>query len=218
LYNLIDQSEADRIKEILELNWLYKDIEMEVDNLILKVSSVGGADDTEHHKEYLMKEFYLLDNDGERGVLEYKDKRYDIFVNIGEWSYETRLKNTHITLGSSKFNVSCFQIELSESIKDEKYIYIIKNVSNMAGREAISRLYRGLKGNRDEKLKRQELFIEKYESEIIRQQNKDWIVISKIKIDDLYDITKADIIFYDLLQNMVLAMLLVESIGEKTAI
>lgn len=214
-YKLIAQDTADKIKEILENTGLFKLINMVVDEFKLEVNNVSENSETEHHKPFEMKEFYLLDDENSYGVLRHKNRLYEIFINIGEWGYKSRLKNTHITLGSSKFHDYCFQIELSQAISDEKYIYIIKNVSNMAGEGALCRLYRGLKGNRDEKLKRQELFIEKYNSEIISYKNKDWVVISKIKIEDLYNDDEAENIFYNLIYNILFAMLLVENIGEK---
>lgn len=213
MYKLINQDVADKIKEILESTWLYKDIEIEVGNFILKASGVSEINDTEHHALFRMKEFYLLDDQNEFGVLECKNKKYEVFINIGQWGYETRLKDTHITLGSNKFHDFCFQIELSQAIIDERYIYIVKNVSNMTGTGAICRLYRALKNNRDEKLKRQQLFVEYYGNEIIKYQNKNWIVISKISVEDLYDDSKVDEIFYNLVYNMFFAMLLVESIS-----
>jgi hypothetical protein len=215
MYELINQDEADRIKEILEITGLYKDIKIEVDKYKVNAFSVSESNTTEHHQPFNMKEFYLLDNENALGVLEYKNKKYDAFVNVGQWGYETRLKDTHITLGSSKFHDFCLQIELSQAVSDDKYIYVVKNVSNMAGPGAICRLYRGLKNDRDEKLKRQQLFTEKYGNEVIRYKNKDWIVISKIYKEDLHDDTKAEQIFYDLIYNMFFAMLLVENIGEQ---
>lgn len=215
MFELISQGEADRIKEILESTWLYKNIEMNVDKFNLNASGISETNDTEHHNPFRMKEFYLLDNENNFGVIEYKNKKYDAFVNIGQWGYETRLQDTHITLGSSKFHDFCFQIELSQAVSDNDHIYIIKNISNMAGAGALCRLYRGLKNDKEKKLKRQELFIERYGNEIIRYKNKDWIVISKIDKESLHDDNKVEKIFYDLIYNMFSAMLLVESIGEQ---
>lgn len=214
LYELITQQEADRIKEVLETTWLYKDIQLEVGEFKIMASGVSETNDTQHHDPYEMKEFYLMGRDNEFGVLEYKDKKFNAFVNIGEWGYDSRLKNTHITLGSSKFHDFCFQLELSQAIKDEKNIYIIKNVTNMGGPGAICRLYRRLKNNREEKLKRQEVFIEKFGQDILKYIDKDWVVIYKIKIEDVYDSSKADEIFYNLVHNMFLALLLVEYISK----
>lgn len=216
MYELINQKDADRIKEILLSTWLYKEIELEAGDFRLYASSVSETNETEHHNPFDMQEFYLLGKENEFGVLEYKEKKYDAFVNVGQWGYETRLKDTHITLGSSKFHDFCFQIELSQALKDENYIYIIKNVTNMAGPGAICRLYRGLKSNRTEKLKRQDLFVEKFGKEVLMYKNKDWIVISKIRLEDMYDEVKADQIFYDLVDNIFFAMLLIENISKRS--
>ncbi len=143
LYELITQKEANRIVHILKTARLYKDIETEVGEFVLKVFNISKNSDSEHY--YDMKEFYLLDAEDELGVLNYKNKKYDIYVNVGDWGYKTRLNNVHISLGSSKFHEYCFQIELSQAVKDEENIYIIKNISNMGGLGAICRLYRGLK-------------------------------------------------------------------------
>lgn len=195
---------------------MYKEINIEVDNFKINAFAVSESNDTEHHQPYNMVEFYLLDDENRFGVLEYKNKKYDAFVNIGQWGYETRLKDTHITLGASKLHDFCLQIELSQAVSDDKYVYIIKNISNMAGAGAICRLYRGLKNNKEEKLKWQQLFIELYGNDIIKYKNKDWIVISKIKKDNLYNNDKTDEIFYDLIYNMFFAMLLVENISKKS--
>lgn len=218
MYELINQDEADRIKEILESECLCKPIEIEVDEYKLNVDNVSETIETTHHQPYEMKEFYLLNNDFNDGVLKYKHRLYEAFVNVGEWGYETRLKNTHITLGSDRFHDFCFQLELSQAIKDENYIYIAKNITSMAGPGAICRLYRGLKSDKAKKLMRQQQFIERYGNELIRYKNKDWIVISKIGVNDLHDDVKAPEIFYNLIKNMFFAMISVESIGANDVI
>lgn len=217
MYNLINQDEADGIKQILLETGLNKDIFINIDKsgIILEAYNVSQSLPSEHFNEFDMEEFYLLSDINDIYVLKYKNRLYDVFINIGEWGYETRLSKTHITLGSSKFHDFCFQIELSQAIMDEENIYIVKNISNISGPGALCRLYRGLKNDRNEKLKRQELFMDKFGKEILSYGNKDWIVISKIKIADLYDNSKSEDIFYDLLYNMVFAMLLVETIGNK---
>lgn len=173
MFSLMNQNEADRIKEILESTWFCKNIEINVGKFNLNASSISETNDTEHHDPFRMEEFYLFDRQENLGVIEYKNKKYDAFVNVGEWGYETKLQDAHITLGSSKFHTFCFQVELFQAISDNDNIYIIKNISNMAGSGALCRLYRGLKNNKEEKLKRQQLFIERYGNEVIKYNNKD---------------------------------------------
>ena len=79
-----------------------------------------------------MNEFYLMDNHNKYNVLEYKNKLYEVFVNFGEWAYKTRLNNTHITAGSSKFHDYSFQLELSQAIKDKENLYIVKKYNQFS--------------------------------------------------------------------------------------
>lgn len=49
----------------------------------------------------------------------------------------------------------------------------------------------------------------------LKYEGKEWIVISKISLEDLFDDIKREDIFYDLLNSILKAMLLVEGIGEE---
>lgn len=62
--------------------------------------------------------------------------------------------------------------------------------------------------------RRRERFVEEFNSEILKYEGKEWIVISKISLKDLFDDNKGKDIFYDLLISILKAMLLVEGIGE----
>lgn len=216
MYELITQNEADRIKDILNETGLKEDIKIEVLGGKYKINAFNITEsyNSERHG-YDMKEFYLMDNNDKYDVLEYKGKLYEVFISFGEWGYKTRLKNTHITAGSNKFHEYSFQLELSQGIKDERNIYIVKNITNLAGNGALVRLYRGLGKDRVKKENRRERFIEEFNSEILKYEGKEWIVISKISLDDLFNDVKSEDIFYDLLNSILKAMILVEGIGEE---
>lgn len=213
MLELIEQKEANRIIEIIESCPLVKNIELEIGKFRLLACNVSETANTEHHQPFRMREIYLLNNEDGLGVLSYNERSYNAFLNVGEWGCDTRLQDTHITLGSDKFHDFCFQLELSQAIKDEEYIYLLKNISNMAGAGAICRLYRGLKGNKEEKLNRQQLFIENYGKEVINYNKKNWIVISKIRRIDLFEEEVEAEIFYELVHSLFSAMLWVETIG-----
>lgn len=220
MYELISQLEADRIKEILCTIALIEPIEIEEGDFKLRAFSVSSANPSENHSNYDMQEVYLLNKDDCKDVLQYKNKFYEIFMNIGEWGYNenSRLDKTHITLGYS-LHTFCLQLELSQAFKDNEYIYVVKSVSNLGGPGAMTRLYSGLNGKqtldkKDKKLKRLELFIQGFGGEVLNFYGKDWVCISKIKIQDLYNDDKAEEIFYDLVYSMFFAMLLVERIGK----
>lgn len=117
-------------------------------------------------------------------------------------------------MGSPKFHAYSFQLELSQGIMDERNIYIVKNISNFAGNGALVRLYKGLGKDKAKKENRKEKFIEEFNSEIIKYEGKKWIVISKIALEDLFDDNKSENIFYNLINSILKAMLLVEGIGE----
>ena len=215
MFELITQSEADRIIQILNETRLKEDINIEVLDGKYKINAFDITESykSEHHG-YNMNEFYLMDNHNKYNVLEYKNKLYEVFVNFGEWAYKTRLNNTHITAGSSKFHDYSFQLELSQAIKDKENIYIVKNITNLSGKGALVRLYRGLGKDRAKKENRRQRFIEEFNSRILKYEGKEWIVISKILLDDLFDDNKNEEIFYNLLNSILKAMLLVEGIGE----
>lgn len=215
MFELITQSEADRIIQILNETRLKEDINIEVLDGKYKINAFNITESykSEHHG-YNMNEFYLMDNHNKYNVLEYKNKLYEVFVNFGEWAYKTRLNNTHITAGSSKFHDYSFQLELSQAIKDKENLYIVKNITNLAGNGALVRLYRGLGKDRAKKENRRQRFIEEFNSRILKYEGKEWIVISKILLDDLFDDNKNEEIFYNLLNSILKAMLLVEGIGE----
>lgn len=214
MYELITQNEANRIKQILNETELKEDINIEVLNGKYKINAFDITESykSEHYDN--MNEFYLMDNHNKYNVLEYKNKLYEVFVNFGEWGYKTRLNNTHITVGSSKSHDYSFQLELSQAIKGKENLYIVKNISNLAGNGALVRLYRGLGKDRAKKEKRRERFVEEFNSEILKYEGKEWIVISKISLKDLFDDNKGKDIFYDLLISILKAMLLVEGIGD----
>lgn len=211
----ITQSEADRIIQILNETRLKEDINIEVLDGKYKINAFDITESfkTERY-EYDMDEFYLIDKTNKYDVLEYKNKLYEVFVNLGEWAYKTELKNSHITVGSSKFHDYSFQLELSQAIKDEENLYIVKNITNLSGKGALVRLYRGLGKDRAKKEKRRERFVEEFNSRILKYEGKEWIVISKISLESLFDDNKSQDIFYDLLNSILKAMLLVEGIGE----
>lgn len=215
MYELITQNEANRIKQILNETGLKEDINIEVLNGKYKINAFNITESfkTERY-EYDMDEFYLMDKTNKYDVLEYKNKLYEVFVNLGEWAYKTELKNSHITVGSSKFHDYSFQLELSQAIKDKENICIVKNITNLSGKGALVRLYRGLGKDRAKKEKRRERFVEEFNSEILKYEGKEWIVISKISLKDLFDDNKGKDIFYDLLISILKAMLLVEGIGD----
>jgi hypothetical protein len=211
MYELINQKEADRIFKIFKDASLLKPINVVIGDYELKASDKGEIVDTQSFKDYDMDEFSLLNN-GSYETFKRRKNKYDAFVSYGEWGYKTRLNKTHITLGTGYHN-HCFQLELSQALTDNKFYYIVKNVSDKGGEGSIKRLYKGIKNDRLEMDKRQSQFISEFPGDLLRFQNKDWITISKIKHDELFDDSKKDDNLYHLVYNMFYALILVESIS-----
>lgn len=213
-FNKITYNEAERIKEILLNTGLKYPINFDIKELNIKVdiNHVSEKVTTEHHQPYNMSEVYFMDSENSCLPLKSKKKSYEIYYNIGQWGHETRIPNSHIVLGTEKFHSYCFQLDLSDAIKDDRYIYLIKNVSNMAGRGALCRLYSNLGQDREKKLLRRHLFIEELGTETLKLNDKEWIVISKIPLSSLYDSKFMEDIFFQLVNNLLNAMFLVEKI------
>lgn len=213
MFELITQVDADKVKKILTNIDLNEDINIEVLNGMfrLKADNITECFPSVHFN-YDMSEFYLKSNESLSTLL-YKDKLYEIFINIGNWAYDTPLKNTHITVGSNKFHDYSFQLELSQAFKDEENLYIVKNISNLSGKGAMVRLYRGLGSDRIAKESRREKFIKEFNADIKKFEGKEWIVISQISLKDLDDENKYEDILYNTLVSIIKAMLLVEGIG-----
>ena len=212
MYELINQDSANRIIEIIENTALYKPIELKIGKYEIHASYVGETiklyDD--------LNKISFLNSKEEIDVLNRNNKFYNLFLNVGQWKLDTRLHHAHITVGSSGIHQYCFQIELSPSVESKDYIYILKNVTNLAGEGTIQRLFsRSI--SKEEKYERLGLFLQEFGNETITVNEKEWVVVSKIKKDELYkddeDVTTK--IFYDLMYNTLRAMLIVESISGK---
>ena len=211
MYHLIEQSMADRVLEILEQTALYKPINLEIGNYSLEAYSVSETNESNH---FYNQEFNLLTDQDEYGVLKFREKYYNLFVHFGEWRLNQRLQNAHICVGSEKIHKYFFQIELSQSVFDNEYVYIIKNATNLAGDGSFIRLFSGSK-SKQAKHARLDKFLHQFDNEIIEFDEKKWSVISKISIDELYNEDYSEEIYHGLMNNMLRATLLVEQIRSE---
>ena len=168
-----------------------------------------------------MDMFWFLnstDEDNEFSCININGKKEILYMNMGQWgSYKYDIQNMHLVLGTttSKFGGSkeyFSQIEISQSIEDDKYIYIIKNITDLAGRGAISRVNSGLKDDKDKKHARRTRLVNKLNSKVISHDNKDWMVINQINKSDLDVNDKHNDIFYELIKDIINYSLTIEDI------
>lgn len=210
---------AKKIKSILLNNFLKdKSINLEYKNLNARINIDKISLRQSEAKFHNMNTFYFLNKNeyNENDVLEINNKKYELSMSIGDWGYEYRIENLHIVLstnytkfGSSKDYFS--QLEISQALEDNDYIYIVKNLSSLSGHGAISRLNHGLK-DKKEKFERRNMLVNKLNALTCSYEKKEWIVISKIVKKDLDDEKVCDDIFYSLIKDILNYSFTVEDI------
>ena len=196
---------AEKIKNILLNSYLdNKSISLEYKN-IKTIINIDGITESE-------KEGNIL-------CMEVNNKKHQLYMNIGEWGASGRYKydihDMHIVLGttSSKFGEKELfsQIEISQALEDKDYVYLVKNISDLAGKGAIARLNSGLK---DKKLKyeRRNTLVSRLNTTTKPYEDKEWMIVSKISKEDLDNEQKHNDIFYNMIRDMLNYSFTVEDI------
>lgn len=218
-YELVTIENVNRIKELLKNTALNDNIEIKIPNLDLSLT-VDSVSVTMQNEEFLekysldMEKVYFMYQES-TPVLKIRNREYELFFNLGEWGYKTRIPKSHLVLGTNpiKFGSDYFcQIELSQAVEDEENIYIIKNISKLAGEGAISRLNNGLGNDKARKHKRREELIERLDLEVISYDDNDWCCVYKIDKDKLNNETYYEEIFHEFMYSFLMYALTIESI------
>lgn len=211
-YSLIEKKEVLRLKEILLKSGMIEPVtyRSEVLGVKLALDGVSSTNKSEHFKG--MKQVYFMNNDDSK-VLKIEEKEQELHYNIGNWKTKSRVPGVHFCLGCKKFGDYFFQLDLSQSLADEEYIYVVKNISRLGGQGSITRLYRGLKSDKIKKNERKKILINKFNGEIIEYNKNQWMCLSKIKINDLYDEDKDEKIFKEYVANVIKFSFMVEDIS-----
>lgn len=209
---LIYKKNARKLKNILLKDTINEEIELTFNklNAYIKIDALA-----ETEVNGAMKDIYLLNDQIEENKLCFSinDKKYNLFLSIGDWGYDYRINDVHIVLGTNyKFGKFFSQLELSQAVEDEKYIYIIKNLTKLAGEGAISRLNKGLGSNKEVKRKRRNELVERLKFDIINFDNNDWICISKIDKEKLENEENNSDILYGFLNNFIKYSFTIEEI------
>lgn len=205
-YNLVSVRNVKAIKDILLSNNISRPIDLRYDHLKLyfhsdrlsipqKSSNFGDK----------MDEVFFLNSDTSK-VLTVNHRKYEVFINIGEWGYDTRIPSSHLCLGTRpvKYGSKYFsQLELSQALEDETYIYIVKNISKLSGEGSISRLNHGLYSDKQLKYKRRDKLVNLLNGQVISFDNQEWLNICKILKSDLKKKKKYDKILCDILSSFI---------------
>lgn len=203
------------IKQILKKEKLEREINLTFDsiNLSLSINHI-----TPFHIFYKTRNFKFNES---LSVLNYRNKPVKLNMYIGAWSGNPRIANSHISIYTSSNEIGgerfC-QIELSDCVEDENYVYILKNISNLGGNGSIARLNKhSLPKEQEEERKRdlhnrRDELVERLNSEVINYGNKDWICIYKFDKNKLYNSEYHKILLYECIQSIIKYAFTIESI------
>lgn len=192
-----------------------KSVEIEFPDMNLMFHADSVSETIEVDSYYAnMRQVNFLNNEDEN-VLKIGKREYKMFFNIGEWAYETRISDVHLVLTTAPrtFGSDYFcQLELSQALEDEEYIYFVKNFSKLAGKGAIMRLFSGLGANPLEKYNRLNKLSSRLESEIIRYDENEWITVYKVEKSLLNDESNYSDILYGFIKSLLIYAFTIESI------
>ena len=221
---------AEKIKNILLNNYLdNKSINLEYKNIntIINIDGITESKKSELFDDRDMEMFHFLNGEQEGNLLcmEVNNKKHQLYMNIGEWgvygNYEYEIPNMHIVLGttSSKFGAKEYfsQLEISQALEDDKYIYLEKNISKLAGEGAIARLNNGLK-EKALKYERRNRLINRLNTITKLYDDNEWMIVSKISKEDLDNEQKYNDIFYNMINDILNYSFTVEDIIEEDKI
>lgn len=186
VFNFINEETAEALKYfLLEAN-INELVNLKSRDNLLKVS-FNNIKENKLDLYYPYDMYYReLTNGNLTTILDIKKVKQpaSLFYGVGEWREEGsyRLNGYHIVLGSdnkSKLKEFFAQIDLSEAIEDENYIYILKNLTKNSGHASIKRLYTVTKKSSNEE--RKEKLLDLLKPEVFLSDSGDkFIVVSKI--------------------------------------
>lgn len=215
----IDKEIANKIKEILREAPLGEKIQVKSINGLLE-SSFDEASEFFIYDKYYEKTGLVMCNrelslgNSNKVLIIDSEKPSTLFFGIGEWRNQGsyRIDDVHIILGSKsrKLHEYFAQLDLSEAIEDESYIYILKNITKNAGSGSCQRLYKG-KGSLSNEQKK-ELLLETLNSKTYIIDNYKWFVVSKINKKELEDKKNEGKILSDILRDFITYAFAIEEI------
>lgn len=178
---------VEAVKDSLVRGLLSDPIRIKLPILNGEFSALNVSELAEWEEFPAMQKSYFLQADDEINTLKIKDRNYQVFYALGNWGYEVRVPNVHMCLGvePKHFQSVYFaQLELSQMMEDNYFLYIVKNISKLAGNGASSRLNKGA-ANKAEKLMRRRILKERLGWDSIEFEKHEWLVLCKIDKNQL---------------------------------
>lgn len=205
---------AEKIKWILLNSYLDgKSIELGYENIKTTVSINGltESEESDLFDDRNMEISYFLNNslDDEFECININGRSHQLYMNIGQWgvtgNYQYEIPEMHFVLGttSSKFGARDFfsQLEISQSLEDDTYIYIVKNISKLAGKGAIARLNSGL-NDKGLKHERRNRLMQRLNTDAKFYEDNEWMIVSKVSKEDLVNEDMYNDIFYNMIKDI----------------
>lgn len=209
----ITRNNAEKIKEILLESNINKKIELNFEGLGIKID-INGLSETTYDEEKNVEGMYFLKGNLDNLCLKVSGRKYYLFLTSGAWDYDYKIKNMHLALSSNCKGLSndFAELEISQALEDDKYIYIVKKLNKLAGRGTIARLNKGLGANKEEKEKRRIELVKRLDAKTIIYNNDEWMCVSIIKKDELLDEDKKSDILYKFLYDFLNYAFTIEAI------
>ena len=136
----------------------------------------------------------------------------ELVLGVSNFNIKSRIKNVSVYL--QRWGSVLDFVDLSDCIEDGEKIYIVKKISKIGQEGYIYRLYRNV-ANTEEILKRKERLIRELNNKIIDYNYDEWIVVSEINKEDLYNEEKASEVLHNFVQDFLRYALIVDSIVKK---
>lgn len=186
--NAISLSNARQIMEILlESQFMEDKVALDISSLDLKIH-IDSISKAEEYKDYEGVKRRYFEYQGSRRVMAVDNRALQLFLLLGDWGYDVDINDVHVCLGTRPlmFGSEYFcQIELSQAVEDDNNIYIIKNISKLTGKGAITRLNNGAI-SRQQKVVRRDLLVKELNAQLLDNNNDTWIVIHTISKEELF--------------------------------
>jgi hypothetical protein len=199
MYKKISLDYIDKFKEILLDDKLdSKKIKLKIPRLNIKInidktSIPKRINDSLHDIQFsLTDDIYVVEHENKKYTLDLKvweriNSREEYSVNVG-------LSCDCSDFGEGTFGNDFYQIEVEDSLEDNEYVYLVRN---------ISKLYR----NDPDFLQKE------YGDRQILSHNEEYLlVISKVKKSDLDDLTKHSEILIDFFKNFIMCAFINEGL------
>lgn len=177
----ITQAEAEVIKKLLLNGNLASPIRIRGTVYDANIASLGSVF-APAHEYYRMKGRYCRNKADD--PIRIQSKPSDLMIRVGEWGYPTRLHDTHITIGSSGIHSYFCQLELSQCIANEKNVYLLKQLTGLAGEGTMMRLNKNAASTAEKHARRVQL-VKRLGVEVMDLNDKEWLIVSTVPLSEL---------------------------------